>query len=206
VVALVGPNGAGKSTLLKTVFGLLTAWEGRVLFHGAEIQNNRPTTNIRAGLSYVPQGNRAFDDLSVVENLQVGGHALGDKRLTIQRIEGVFQVFPVLRERQRQNAGKLSGGEKQMLALGRASMLRPTLLLVDEPSLGLAPQAARDALDVLGRLNDEFGTTLLIVEQNVKEALRIAQRGYVMRLGRVVLEGSSGELQKGEMLRQAFLA
>jgi branched-chain amino acid transport system ATP-binding protein len=149
IVALLGPNGAGKSTVLKTIFGLLRAWEGVVMWNGVAIQNRRPAQNVRDGLAYVPQGSRVFADLTVQENLEVGGFILRDRRQIQERMERVFCLFPILAERRQQLAGKLSGGERQMLALGKALMTQPRLLLLDEPSLGLAPQVTREVLNVI---------------------------------------------------------
>ncbi len=204
VVALLGPNGAGKSTALKTIFGLLRAWEGVVMWNGIAIQNRHPAQNIRDGLVYVPQGSRVFADLTVQENLELGGFILRDRRQSQERMEKVFRLFPILAERRQQLAGKLSGGERQMLALGKALMTEPRLLLLDEPSLGLAPQVTREALGVIKQLNTESGTAILLVEQNVREALTIAHRVYVLRMGEVVLEARPQELTL-DTLRNAFL-
>jgi branched-chain amino acid transport system ATP-binding protein len=203
IVALLGPNGAGKSTLLKTIFGLLPAWEGVVRFNDTEIRNRRPEQNVREGLSYVPQGGRVFADLTVQENLELGGFVLRDKRQRRERVERVFHLFPILAERRQQLAGRLSGGERQMLALGRALMNEPRLLLLDEPSLGLAPQAVQETLATVKRLNTELGTAIMLVEQNVREALSIAHRVYVLRMGEVVLQAYSKELTL-DALRKAF--
>jgi branched-chain amino acid transport system ATP-binding protein len=204
IVALLGPNGAGKSTVLKTIFGLLRAWEGVVMWNGVAIQNRRPAQNVRDGLAYVPQGSRVFADLTVQENLEVGGFILRDRWQIRECMEQVFRLFPILAERRQQLAGKLSGGERQMLALGKALMAQPRLLLLDEPSLGLAPQVTREALNIIKRLNSELGTAILLVEQNVREALTIAHRVYVLRVGEVVLEAQSHDLTL-DILRSAFL-
>jgi branched-chain amino acid transport system ATP-binding protein len=204
IVALLGPNGAGKSTVLKTIFGLLRAWDGVVMWNGVAIQNRRPAQNVRDGLAYVPQGSRVFADLTVQENLEVGGFILRDRRQIQERMEQVFRLFPILAERHQQLAGKLSGGERQMLALGKALMTQPRLLLLDEPSLGLAPQVTREALNVIRQLNSELGTSILLVEQNVREALAIAHRVYVLRIGEVVLEARPQDLTL-DILRSAFL-
>lgn len=203
IVALVGPNGAGKSTLLKTVFGLVKASRGAIAFHGRQIQNGNPSDNVRDGLSYVLQGSRVFTELSVRENLEVGGHTLPAKE-AIARIDEVLSLFPDLRPLQRRNAATLSTGEKQMLAMARALMLKPTLLLADEPSLGLGPRLAHTALTHLRDLNQRSGTGILLVEQNVREALAVAQRVYVLRLGRIILADKPENLPP-EVLRQAFL-
>jgi len=203
IVALVGPNGAGKSTLLKSIFGLVKAPRGTITFRGREIQNRNPSDNVRDGLSCVLQGSRVFTELSVRENLEVGGHTLPPRDVK-GRIEEALSVFPDLRALQRRNAATLSTGEKQMLAMARALMLQPALLLADEPSLGLGPRLAHSALMHLRDLNAQFGTAILLVEQNVREALAVAQRVYVLRLGRIVLADNPESLTP-EVLRQAFL-
>ena len=203
IVALLGPNGSGKSTLLKTIFGLLPAWDGVVAFNGTKIQNRRPEQNVREGLAYVPQGGRVFADLTVQENLELGGFVLRDKRQIRERMERVFHLFPILAERCKQLAGKLSGGERQMLALGRSLMIEPRLLLLDEPSLGLAPQVVQETMATIKRLNMELGTAIMLVEQNVREALSIAHRAYVLRMGEVVLQAHPQELTL-DTLRKAF--
>lgn len=204
ILALLGPNGAGKSTLLKTAFGLLRAWSGSVRFDGKPIHNRHPTRNVQDGLAYVPQGSRVFLDLTVDENLDIGGFILRSREQARAQKERVYELFPDLAQRRSQLAGKLSGGEKQMLALGQAFMTEPRLLFLDEPSLGLAPQLTREAIAAIQRLNTELGTTILLVEQNINEALSIAHRIYVLRLGQVVLEAYPQELTR-EALRAAFL-
>lgn len=203
VVALLGPNGAGKSTALKTIFGILKVWSGSVIFNNKPIQNRPPLCNIREGVAYVPQGGKVFTDLQVKENLEVGGFIL-PKRQVKGSIEHVIELFPILGDRYLEVAGKLSGGERQMLSLGMALMTQPRLLLLDEPSLGLAPQTTKETLKVIMRLNKELAAAILLVEQNVREALNYANRVYVMRLGRVVMESRPEELNY-EVLRSAFL-
>ena len=203
IVALLGPNGAGKSTLLKAIFGLVKATRGTITFRGREIQDRNPSDNVGDGLSYVLQGSRVFTELSVRENLEVGGHMLPPNEVKA-RIEEVLLLFPDLRPLQRRNAATLSTGEKQLLAMARALMLKPTLLLADEPSLGLGPRLAHAALMHLRDLNQRSGTGILLVEQNVREALAVAQRVYVLRLGRIVLADKPENLGP-EVLRQAFL-
>lgn len=203
IVALLGPNGAGKSTLLRAIFGLVKANRGAITFHGREVQNRDPSDNVRDGLSYVPQGSRVFTGLSVRENLEVGGHTLLAKEVNA-RINEVLSLFPDLRVLQRRTAAALSTGEKQMLAMARALMLKPTLLLADEPSLGLGPRLAHAALTHLRDLSQRSGTGILLVEQNVREALAVAQRVYVLRLGRIILADKPENLPP-EVLRQAFL-
>ena len=205
IVALIGPNGAGKSTVLKAVFGLLRTWGGKIIFEGKEIQNRKPSLNVRGGLSYVPQGSRVFDELTVLENLEVGGYILDVKRELKLKIEDTFDSFPKLKERMHQRAEKLSGGEKQMLALGRALMLSPKLILLDEPSLGLAPKLAGEAIQAIKEINTKLKTTVLIVEQNVKEVLNIADRVYGLKLGKLVFHGTPEDLREVDKIRQIFL-
>ncbi len=203
IVALVGPNGAGKSTLLKAIFGLVRTTHGEIVYHGQQIRNREPSRNARDGLSYLVQGSRVFAELSVEENLEVGGYMLSAQDMR-RRMEDALGFFPELRGLRRRNAGTLGTGEKQVVALARALMLRPAVILADEPSLGLGPKLTRAALDRLHRLSMEHGTAILLVEQNVREALAVAQRVYALRLGQVVLVDKPGNLTV-ESLRQAFL-
>ena len=206
IVALIGHNGAGKSTLLKAVFGLLPVWSGQVFFDGNLLKSPKPRDLLRAGMSYIPQGNRVFTDLTVRENLEIGGVTLSDKRKLAEGIERALAMFPVLKERLRQRAGTLSGGEKQMLALGNALVLSPRMLLVDEPSLGLAPPLVKEALNRFQQLNKDDGVTILIVEQKVREVLEICHHVYSLKLGKVVFSGSPNELADDRVkLRQVFL-
>ncbi|MDZ7290693.1 MAG: ABC transporter ATP-binding protein [candidate division KSB1 bacterium] len=205
IVAVIGHNGAGKSTLLKAIFGLLPVWKGSVQYNGKAIQNRRPTANIKDGLSFLLQGNRVFTELTVQENLEIGGYLLSDKNQLKARIEEVFRFFPKLRDRRQQNAGTLSGGEQQMLALSNALMLQPQLLMMDEPSLGLAPQNLRAMFEMIRQIKQALGTTFLIVEQKVRQVLAIADRAYILKLGQVSDSGRAEEFLGGERLRQAFL-
>jgi branched-chain amino acid transport system ATP-binding protein len=186
IVALIGPNGAGKTTLLKTLFGLLPALGGEVRYGGRSITGRRAALNVRDGLSFVPQGHGIFTDLTVRENLELGGYSVG--AADPDRLAAIYDLFPILKERQDQRAGTLSGGQQQMLALGLALVLRPKLLLLDEPSLGLAPLLVQRVLESVQEINRRFGTAVLLVEQNVKQALRIAGRVYVMKVGQISLE------------------
>ena len=205
IVGIIGPNGAGKSTALKAIFGLLKPWDGSVQFKGKEIRGRKPSLNVIDGIGFCPQGSRVFTELSVLENLEVGGYILGDKETRESRLQEVFNIFPLLRERQSQNAGALSGGEKQMLALGRALMLQPELLLLDEPSLGLSPKLAKAAIQRVKEINERLRMTIVVVEQHVRELLSIAHRVYLMRMGRVVLHDTSENLLKGDRIRELFL-
>jgi len=186
IVALIGHNGAGKTTLLKTLFGLLPAHRGEVRYAGRPITGRRAALNVRDGLSFVPQGHGIFTDLTVRENLELGGYSLG--AADPGRLAAVNDLFPILKEREGQRAGTLSGGQQQMLALGLALVLRPRLLLLDEPSLGLAPVLVQRVLASVQEINRRFGTAVLLVEQTVKQALRIAGRVYVMKIGQISLE------------------
>ena len=205
IVALIGHNGAGKSTLLKAVFGLIPIWDGEVHFNGALLRKPTPRALLRAGVAYVPQGNRVFTDLTVHENLEIGGVTLPNKQSVRDGIERVFTLFPMLRGRLKQRAGTLSGGEKQMLSLAKALVLSPKMLLLDEPSLGLAPPLVSEALKRIKKINQDFGVTVLIVEQKVREVLKIAERVVVLRTGRVSFSGSARDLEDDTKLREVFL-
>lgn len=205
IVALIGHNGAGKSTLLKAVFALLPVWSGQIAFDAKVLHAAKPRDMLRAGMAYIPQGNRVFTNLTVRENLEIGGVTLADKRQLAAGIDRALAMFPVLRERLRQRAGTLSGGEKQMLALANSLVLRPRLLLVDEPSLGLAPGLIKEALVRIQQLNRDNGVTILIVEQKVREVLEICHHVYCLKLGKVTYDGPPDELKTDrDKLRQAF--
>ena len=204
IVALIGPNGAGKSTVLKTVIGVLKTRQGAVLFNGERLNGNSPAKIIGRGIVYVPQGNAVFNDLTVLENLQMGAFLLTDKTLIEQRMQEVFGLFPEISERKNMDAGNLSGGEKQMLALGRALMIKPDVLLLDEPSLGLSPKAVKKAFETIKGIAKRFNTAVLMVEQNVQEALRISDRVYVMVLGKVAAQDTPAKLTR-ERIRALFL-
>ena len=208
LVTLLGANGAGKSTLLKAIVGLLGAARGRVVFEGVDITGRAPDNVLRAGIALVPERRRVFGSLPVRDNLLLGAYALPRARAFARQVEEgldeVHHLFPVLRERGGQLAGTLSGGEQQMLAIGRALMGRPRLLLCDEPSLGLAPLVVQEIMRLLRALR-ERGTTVLLVEQNARVALRAADRGYVLETGRVALEGEARALLDNAELRAAYL-
>jgi len=204
IVALIGHNGAGKSTLLKAAFGLLPIWQGQVSLDGKALNAPNPREMLRAGVAYVPQGNRVFTDLTVRENLEVAGTTLPNKASRNEGIERGLGLFPALRPRLRQRAGTLSGGEKQLLALANALVVSPRLLLMDEPSLGLAPQHVAEALRHVQEINRDSTVTVLIVEQKVREVLKIAGRVYVLRTGRVSFHGPTRELDDAK-LRDVYL-
>jgi branched-chain amino acid transport system ATP-binding protein len=204
VVALVGSNGAGKSTLLRTVSGLQRPWRGRVRWEGRDIGGNPPESIVKRGMAHVPQGRRLFADLTVEENLLVGAYARADRAAIAADLRGVLDLFPVLAERLHLPAGQLSGGEQQMAALARALMARPHLLLIDEPSLGLAPIAVQALMEAVDRLRGR-GTSLLLVEQDVAVALEHADRGYVIETGRLTLAGSAAALFRSPRVKEAYL-
>jgi branched-chain amino acid transport system ATP-binding protein len=201
-VAIVGPNGAGKSTVMKTVFGLADHMSGEIQFDGEEISGLRPDQIITRGLNYVPQSENVFAGLSVRENLEMGAYILDE--VPEDRLTDIYDRFPILRERAGQRAGSLSGGQQQMLAMGRALMLDPELLLLDEPSAGLAPELVEETLDRIDRINDA-GTAVLIVEQNAKEALRRCDRGYVLVDGQNRYEDTGETLLADRQVREEFL-
>jgi branched-chain amino acid transport system ATP-binding protein len=204
VVALLGANGAGKSTALKAVTGLVTPQGGRIVFAGREIQGLKPHEIIRAGLGVVPEGRRIFANLTVHDNLLLGAYFRRDHETLARDLEELFATFPRLAERRHQAAGTLSGGEQQMLALGRALMSRPKLLLLDEPSLGLAPLLVKEVFNIISRLHRQ-GVTILLVEQNAAQALKLAHYAYILETGRVALAGPGPELLTHPRLQEAYL-
>ena len=205
IVALIGPNGAGKSTVLKAVCGLIPAWKGKILFEGVSTNGSTPAQNVARGITFAPQGSRVFDSLTVMENLDIGGFQLSRKELR-ERIDMVLAMFPNLRERMKQDAGKLSGGEQQMLAIARALVPRPKLLMLDEPSLGLSPGLVSSVFKKIVEINQEAGVTILIVEQKVREVLDICHRVYSLKLGKVAFSGTPKELKDDKnRLKQLFL-
>ena len=204
IVTLIGANGAGKSTLLMTICGNPRASQGRIEFLGEDITRLPTHAIVRRGLAQSPEGRRIFPFMSVLENLQMGATTT-DPRHFEGDLERVFTLYPILRERRQQRAGTLSGGEQQMLAIGRALMSRPRLLLLDEPSLGLAPLLVRQIFGVIREINERDRVTVFLVEQNAYHALRLAHRGYVMANGRIVLSGSGQELLANEEIRKAYL-
>lgn len=207
IVTVIGANGAGKTTLLNTISGVLHSRSGEILFDGQGIGKLSPDKVVRVGISQVPERRQVFSTLNVLDNLLLGAYLRRgrDKRDQVRTdLDSVFEIFPVLKDRQKQMGGTLSGGEQQMLALGRGLMAKPKLLLLDEPSLGLAPLLVREIFRVAGELR-EHGTTILLVEQNARAALRLADRGYVLETGEVVVEGTSEELLGDERVQEAYL-
>jgi branched-chain amino acid transport system ATP-binding protein len=205
IVTLIGANGAGKSTALMTICGVLPARAGEIHFDGAPIQHRSPGDIIRLGVVQVPEGRRIFPRLSVAENLEMGAFCRDDPAGVRRDRDAVFALFPVLAERGSQLGGTLSGGEQQMLAIGRALLAAPRLLLLDEPSLGLAPLIVRRIFEIIVGMNRERGTTILLVEQNAHLALQTAHRGYVLENGRVVIEGAGAALLENPAIRSAYL-
>jgi len=204
IVAIVGSNGAGKSTTLKTISGLLRPSSGSIVFKGERLDQTPAHMVVEKEVAHIPEGRRLFPFSSVLTNLELGAFTRRARRETAENVEYVFELFPVLRERQNQLAGTLSGGEQQMLAIGRGLMSRPSLLMLDEPSLGLAPKLVLKTLDTLQELNKR-GVTILLVEQNVNSALSLCNRGYVLENGRIVLEGSGQELLNNPHVKEAYL-
>jgi branched-chain amino acid transport system ATP-binding protein len=204
IVALIGANGAGKSTLLMTICGRPRAAKGRILFDGRDITHDETYRIVRLGLSHAPEGRRILARMTVLENLQVGA-TVADPAHFAADLERVLALFPILRERRAQSGGTLSGGEQQMLAIARALMSRPRLLLLDEPSLGLAPLVVKQIFEVIRAINQEQKVTVFLVEQNAHHALRLAHRAYVMQTGRIVLTGRGAELLANDEVRAAYL-
>jgi branched-chain amino acid transport system ATP-binding protein len=207
IVTLLGANGAGKTTLLNTICGLIPSRKGRISLYDEDIINRPPEKIVRLGISQVPEGRQLFGDLTVLDNLILGSYLRYRKeRKEIRRhLDSVFGIFPILRDRQRQPSGTLSGGEQQMLAIGRALMAKPRLLLLDEPSMGLAPRIVSEIFRVVRRLRSDQNTTILLVEQNARVALDIADRGYILETGRIVLQGTSEELLENKEIKRAYL-
>ena len=204
IVCLIGGNGAGKSTTLMTISGILTPEEGDINYQGQSIVSVRPENIVQMGICQVPEGRMIFPVLSVMENLDLGAYLRKDRAGVKEDLDRVFSLFPVLRERSNQAGGTLSGGEQQMLAIGRALMARPKLLLLDEPSLGLAPILVDAIFEIIQQINTQ-GTTILLVEQNAQLALQYSHRGYVLETGEIALTDSSAELLKNEQVKKAYL-
>ncbi len=204
IVAIVGANGAGKTTLLKTISGLVRPRKGQILLAGKSTAHLTPQQIVDRGIVHVPEGRRLFSTLTVMENLNLGAYIPRARPLFNQSLERVFGLFPVLKNRQSQKAGSLSGGEQQMLAIGRALMAQPKLLMLDEPSLGLSPLLVRRIFELVKALNEQK-TTILLVEQNVNQALKVAQQAYVIKTGQIVLSGKGEELLSSEEVRKAYI-
>jgi ABC-type branched-subunit amino acid transport system ATPase component len=204
IICIIGPNGSGKSTLLKTVFGLLKPTNGTVRFNGNDITRLEPEQKVRLGIAFIPQGRNVFPSLTVRENLEMGGTALDDEREVRRAIEETLNEYPLLKRKIRDKAGNLSGGEKQILSLARADMIKPSLILMDEPSIGLSPKMIDEVYTKIGEINRR-GTTFAIVEQNARKALNSAHRGYVLDLGQTRLEDTGAGLLNNEEVKKLYL-
>ncbi len=204
IVTLLGANGAGKTTTLRTISGLNKATDGEVIFKGKNITNSPANKRVEMKISQVPEGRRIFPAMTIVENLELGAYLRKDKSNIKKDMEHVYELFPILGQRKKQTAGTLSGGEQQMLAMGRALMSRPEILLLDEPSMGLAPLLVREIFDIIVNINTD-GTTILLVEQNAKMALSIAHRAYVIETGSIVMSGTGEELSNSDEIKKAYL-
>ncbi len=204
VIALIGANGAGKTTILHTITGLLSPKKGSVMYEGTDITKIPAHKIVSLGMAHVPEGRRVFADLSVYENLKMGAYTRKDKNEVEETLERVYERFPRLNERKNQMAGTLSGGEQQMLAMGRALMSKPKIILMDEPSMGLSPILVNEIFDIIQEVS-KSGTTVLLVEQNAKKALSIADRAYVLETGKIVLEGKAEDLLNDDSIKKAYL-
>ncbi|NIZ62169.1 ABC transporter ATP-binding protein [Sedimentitalea sp. CY04] len=205
IVTVLGANGAGKSTLLRTISGIMDPEKGQVLFKGDEVQGQEPHKIVQRGIVHVPEGREVFPLLTVDENLTLGAYTRSDRAGVQRDREMVFDYFPILAERRSQEAGTLSGGQQQMLAIGRGLMLRPEIMLLDEPSLGLSPILVQEIFAILRRLNDERQVTMMLVEQNARIALDLADVGYVMEIGRIVMDGTADRLMQSEDIKAFYL-
>ena len=204
VIALIGANGAGKTTTLHTITGLLSPKKGSVMFEGKDITKIPAHKIVSMGMAHVPEGRRVFADLSVYENLKLGAYTRKDKENLNKDLESIYERFPRLAERKNQSAGTLSGGEQQMLAMGRALMSKPSIILMDEPSMGLSPILVNEIFDIIESIS-KSGTTVLLVEQNAKKALSIADRAYVLETGKIVTSGKASELLENDLIKKAYL-
>ena len=204
IIALIGANGAGKTTILHTITGLVPAKHGSIKFGGKELTKTPAHKIVSMGMAHVPEGRRVFAQLTVYENLMLGAYTRKDKAEIAESLETVFKRFPRLQERRNQSAGTLSGGEQQMLAMGRALMSKPSIILMDEPSMGLSPLYVSEIFDIIQEIN-KSGTTVLLVEQNAKKALSIANRAYVLETGKIVLSGDAMELANNDSVKKAYL-
>jgi branched-chain amino acid transport system ATP-binding protein len=204
IVSIVGANGAGKSTTIKTISGLLKPRRGQILFEGRRLNDIPAHAIVDLGIIQIPEGRQLFPYMSTLENLEMGSYTPGARKKAVESLKRVFELFPLLLERKEQLAGTLSGGEQQMLAIGRGLMALPKLLMLDEPSLGLAPIMVKMIFEAIGKIN-QTGTTVLLVEQDVKKSLSLSQRGYVMENGKITMEGKGQELLQNEHLKKAYL-
>ena len=204
IVSIIGPNGAGKTTLVKTIMGLLPTKKGSIQFKGENIENLPPYEIVKKKISLIPEGRDIFPRMTVEENVLLGAYTINNKQQVKDSQERIYQIFPVLRKKERTLAQNLSGGEQQMLVIGRSLMSSPELLILDEPSLGLAPIIVAKVLDTLRQINDE-GVTVLLVEQNIRDSLNIADRGYVLEEGKIIIEGQGRELLSNDHIKEVYL-
>ncbi len=205
IVAVIGANGAGKTTLLKTISGILRPSEGSIVFRDNDISSQPPHKIVAGGIVHVPEGRFLFSEMTVRANLMMGAYLVKDKEIINERLETVYEMFPRMKERETQLAGTLSGGEQQMLAVGRGLMAGPKLLMLDEPSLGLAPILVQQVFDLAQQINQELGVTVLLVEQNVRKSCEISNRAFVLENGKVVISGSGEEMLENDHVREAYL-
>ena len=205
IVTIIGPNGAGKTTLFRTIFGLLPARKGRVIFEGEDLSKLSPLARIQRGIALVPQGRAVFPDLSVLENMEMGAYTVTNKKQVQETMEECYRLFPVLRERVKQRAGTLSGGEQQMLVIARALMSKPRFLMLDEPSLGISPRLVKEIFKTIDVINKTKNTTICLVEQNANIALKHGHFGYVMEGGQIRMSGSTQELMNDDRVKHAYL-
>jgi branched-chain amino acid transport system ATP-binding protein len=204
IVSVIGPNGAGKTTLVKTVMGLLPAKNGTIRFKGENIEKLRPYEIVKKGVTLIPEGREIFPKMTVEENMLLGAYTINDKNAVKESKERIYQIFPVLKKKEKDLAQTLSGGEQQMLVICRSLMSNPELLILDEPSLGLAPILVGKVLDTLRKINEE-GVTVLLVEQNIRDSLNIADRGYVLEKGKIIIEGKGRELLSNDHIKEVYL-
>jgi branched-chain amino acid transport system ATP-binding protein len=205
IVTIIGPNGAGKTTLFRTIFGLLQTQKGKIVFENEDLSKLPPMARIEKGIALVPQGRCVFPDLSVLENMEMGAYTVRDKKQVQESMEQCYQLFPTLRERKRQRAGTLSGGEQQMLVIARALMSKPRFIMLDEPSLGISPRLVREIFRTIETINKTTATTICVVEQNANIALKLGHFGYVMEGGQIKMSGSTQELMNDERVKHAYL-
>ena len=205
IVTIIGPNGAGKTTLFRTIFGLLPARKGKILFEDEDLSKLSPLARIKKGIALVPQGRNVFPDLNVLENMEMGAYTVNDKKQFQENIEDCYRLFPVLRERKRQRAATLSGGEQQMLVIGRALMSKPRFIMLDEPSLGISPRLVKEIFKTIDTINKTTHTTICLVEQNANIALKLGQFGYVMEGGQIRMSGTTHDLLDDVRVKHTYL-
>ena len=205
IATIIGPNGAGKTTLFRTLFGLIPARKGKIVFEGEDLSGLPPLARIRKGIALVPQGRMVFPDMTVLENMELGAYTVTDRNQMRDSMEECYRLFPVLRERKSQRAGTLSGGEQQMLVIARALMSRPRFLMLDEPSLGISPRLVKEIFRTISTINRNTNTTIALVEQNANIALKVGHYGYVMEGGHIRMGGTTQELLEDERVRHAYL-